>query len=115
MTRAIRPNGRAWRASRAGSCTRRTWPENLDYSGKKVVVIGSGATAATVIPAIAEKSEHVTMLQRSPTYFIPARNANDLADTLRQLEVDEDVDPRDRAPQDPSRSGCLHQAVVRGA
>ncbi len=66
-----------------------TWPEDLDYTGKKVVVIGSGATAATVIPAIAEKSEHVTMLQRSPTYFIPARNANDLADTLRQLEVDE--------------------------
>lgn len=66
-----------------------TWPEDLDYSGKKIVVIGSGATAATVIPAIAEKSEHVTMLQRSPTYFIPARNANDLADTLRQLEVDE--------------------------
>ncbi|TAJ39717.1 MAG: NAD(P)/FAD-dependent oxidoreductase [Reyranella sp.] len=66
-----------------------TWPEDLDYAGKKVVVIGSGATAATVIPAIAEASGHVTMLQRSPTYFIPARNANDLADTLRQLEVDE--------------------------
>jgi len=66
-----------------------TWPEDLDYAGKKVVVIGSGATAATVIPAIADKSGHVTMLQRSPTYFIPARNANDLADTLRQLEVDE--------------------------
>jgi cation diffusion facilitator CzcD-associated flavoprotein CzcO len=66
-----------------------TWPEDLDYAGRKVVVIGSGATAATVIPAIADKSGHVTMLQRSPTYFIPARNANDLADTLRQLEVDE--------------------------
>jgi cation diffusion facilitator CzcD-associated flavoprotein CzcO len=66
-----------------------TWPEDLDYKGKKVVVIGSGATAATVIPAIAADVEHVTMLQRSPTFFIPARNANQLADTLRELEIDE--------------------------
>ena len=66
-----------------------TWPKDLDITGKKVVVIGSGATAATVVPAIAGEVEHVTMLQRSPTYFIPARNANDLADQLRTLEVDE--------------------------
>ena len=66
-----------------------TWPEDLDYKGKKVVVIGSGATAATVIPAIAGDCEHVTMLQRSPTYFIPARNQNELADQLRELEIDE--------------------------
>ena len=66
-----------------------TWPEDLDYKGKKVIVIGSGATAATVVPAMAPDCEHVTVVQRSPTYFIPARNANDLADTLRQLEVDE--------------------------
>lgn len=45
------------------------WPENLDYSGKKVVVIGSGATAVTLIPAMAEKAAKVTMLQRSPTYI----------------------------------------------
>jgi len=66
-----------------------TWPEDLDYKGKQIIVIGSGATAATVVPAIAADSGHVTLLQRSPTYFIPARNANDLADQLRQLEVDE--------------------------
>src|SRR5262249_25011480 len=66
-----------------------TWPEDLDCQRKKVVVIGSGATAATLIPAIAEECAHVTMLQRSPTYFITGRNANDLAETLRQLEVDE--------------------------
>lgn len=66
-----------------------TWPEDLDYKNKRVVVIGSGATAATLIPALADNCAHVTMLQRSPTYFIPARNAIDLADTLRQLEVDE--------------------------
>lgn len=66
-----------------------SWPQDLDYAGKKVVVIGSGATAATLIPAIANECGHVTMLQRSPTYFIPGRNANDLADTLRELQVDE--------------------------
>ncbi len=65
------------------------WPENLDYKGKKMVVIGSGATAATLIPSVVADVEHVTMLQRSPTYFIPARNANTLADELRQLQVDE--------------------------
>jgi cation diffusion facilitator CzcD-associated flavoprotein CzcO len=66
-----------------------TWPEDLDHRGKKVVVIGSGATAATVVPAIAGECEHVTMLQRSPTYFIPGHNVNELADQLRELEVDE--------------------------
>ncbi|MBS0410726.1 MAG: NAD(P)/FAD-dependent oxidoreductase, partial [Proteobacteria bacterium] len=66
-----------------------TWPEDLDYKGKKVIIIGSGATAATLAPAIAGDCEHVTVLQRSPTYFIPGRNANDMADTLRQLQVDE--------------------------
>ena len=47
------------------------WPEDLDYSNKKIVVIGSGATAATVVPAMAGIAEHVTMLQRSPSYFFP--------------------------------------------
>jgi len=66
-----------------------TWPEDLDYKGKNVLVIGSGATTATVVPAIAADCKHVTVLQRSPTYFIPARNANDLADQLRTLQIDE--------------------------
>jgi len=65
------------------------WPQDLDLAGKRVVVIGSGATAATLVPAVADSCAHVTMLQRSPTYFIPARNANDLADQLRQLQIDE--------------------------
>jgi cation diffusion facilitator CzcD-associated flavoprotein CzcO len=65
------------------------WPEDLDYKAKTVVIIGSGATAATLAPAIAQDCAHVTILQRSPTYFIAQRNANDLADTLRELEVDE--------------------------
>ncbi len=64
-----------------------TWPEELDYKGKHVLVIGSGATAATLVPAIANDCAHVTMLQRSPTYFIPAPNRNDVADMLRALDV----------------------------
>lgn len=66
-----------------------TWPEDLDLTGKNVICIGSGATAATVVPAIAGKCGHVTLLQRSPTYFIPARNENVMADELRKLQVDE--------------------------
>jgi cation diffusion facilitator CzcD-associated flavoprotein CzcO len=55
-----------------------------------VIVIGSGATTATLVPAIAADCEHVTVLQRSPTYFVPGRNRNELAETLRELEVDEE-------------------------
>ena len=67
-----------------------TWPEDLDYAGKQVVVIGSGATTATLVPAIAADCQHVTVLQRSPTYFVPGRNRNDLAETLRELDIDEE-------------------------
>ena len=67
-----------------------TWPEGLDYKDKKVVIIGSGATAATLAPAIAGTCGHVTVLQRSPTYFIPGRNRNELADTLRELDIKEE-------------------------
>jgi cation diffusion facilitator CzcD-associated flavoprotein CzcO len=65
-----------------------TWPEGLDYKDKRVVVIGSGATAATLIPAIADDCAHVTMLQRSPTYFRTGRNAIPIADELRALGID---------------------------
>jgi cation diffusion facilitator CzcD-associated flavoprotein CzcO len=59
------------------------WPEDLDYRGKRVVVIGSGATAVTLVPALAESAAHVTMLQRSPTY-VASRPAGDaIADRLR--------------------------------
>lgn len=63
------------------------WPDDLDLEGKRVVVIGSGATAATLIPAIAGRCEFVTMLQRSPTFFFVRPNSNELADTLRQLDI----------------------------
>lgn len=65
------------------------WPENLDYQDKRVVVIGSGATAATLVPALADKCKHVTMLQRSPTYFSTGRNADALCDELRTLKIDD--------------------------
>src|SRR6266851_1641159 len=52
------------------------WTDDIDYAGKRVVVIGSGATAVTLVPAMAETAEHVTMLQRSPTYVV-ARPSQD--------------------------------------
>ena len=67
------------------------WPDDFSGNGKEIVVIGSGATAATLIPNIADDCKHVTMLQRSPTFFLTAKNANELADTLREIEIDEEV------------------------
>ncbi|GAA4437143.1 NAD(P)/FAD-dependent oxidoreductase [Actinokineospora soli] len=61
------------------------WPSDLDYAGKKVVVIGSGATAVTLVPAMASTAEHVTMLQRSPTYVFSAPGEDKLANRLRSL------------------------------
>jgi cation diffusion facilitator CzcD-associated flavoprotein CzcO len=60
------------------------WPEDLDYAGKRVVVIGSGATAVTLVPAMAEKAAHVTMLQRSPTYVVSRPSEDSIANRLRQ-------------------------------
>ena len=61
------------------------WPEDLDYSGKRVVVIGSGATAVTLVPAMADRAAHVTMLQRSPTYIISLPAEDPIANGLRRL------------------------------
>jgi monooxygenase len=66
------------------------WPQDLDLAGKRVVVIGSGSTAATLIPAIAQDAAHVTMLQRSPSYFLAPPLTHELAVTLRQLDIPED-------------------------
>jgi cation diffusion facilitator CzcD-associated flavoprotein CzcO len=66
------------------------WPADLDYKGRNVVVIGSGATAATLVPAIAADCAHVTLLQRSPTFFRTGRNAIELADELRALQIKEE-------------------------
>ncbi len=60
------------------------WPEDLDYAGKRVVVIGSGATAVTLVPEMARTAGHVTMLQRSPTYVVSRPAQDPLANKLRR-------------------------------
>ena len=61
------------------------WPPGLDYAGKRVVVIGSGATAVTLVPAMASEAAHVTMLQRSPSYVLSLPARDPIADVLRRL------------------------------
>jgi cation diffusion facilitator CzcD-associated flavoprotein CzcO len=61
------------------------WPEDLDYAGKRVVVIGSGATAVTLVPSMAGSAAHVTMLQRSPSYVLAVPNHDPIAALLRRL------------------------------
>ena len=60
------------------------WPADLEYAGKKVVVIGSGATAVTLVPALAEKAAHVTMLQRSPTWMVARPSVDPVGARLRR-------------------------------
>jgi cation diffusion facilitator CzcD-associated flavoprotein CzcO len=64
------------------------WPEDADYAGKRVVVIGSGATAVTLVPSLAKRASHVTMLQRSPTYVVSMPGEDGLAKTLRGILPD---------------------------
>ncbi|MGH8482147.1 MAG: flavin-containing monooxygenase, partial [Nevskiaceae bacterium] len=61
------------------------WTDDVDYAGKRVVVIGSGATAVTLVPALADKAAHVTMLQRSPTYIVTLPSQDLLANFARKL------------------------------
>lgn len=61
------------------------WPEDFDYADKKVVVIGSGATAMTLVPAMTDKAAHVTMLQRSPTYVVSRPSEDKFANRLRKI------------------------------
>ena len=63
------------------------WDPTLDYAGKRVVVIGSGATAVTLVPEMAKDAEHVTMLQRSPTYIVSAPATDRFADSLRKVSA----------------------------
>ena len=65
-----------------------TWPEDLDYAGKRIVVIGSGATAVTLVPAMAETAAHVTMLQRSPSYVVSRPAEDKIANWLRRCLPD---------------------------
>ena len=66
------------------------WPNDLDYSDKKIIVIGSGATSATTIPAMAKKASHVTMLQRTPTFYRTSTvGTEELVDRLKKFSSDE--------------------------
>lgn len=85
-----------------------TWPDDLDYKDQRVVVIGSGAAAATMIPAMAKEASHVTMLQRSPTFFITGRNINELVQMLRELDI-----PADWIHEIARRKILKDQAVFR--
>lgn len=65
------------------------WPENYDYAGKRIVIIGSGATAVTLVPAMTDQAEHVTMLQRSPTYIATVPVRDPLARITRKIFSEE--------------------------
>jgi len=69
------------------------WPEDLDYAGKRVVIIGSGATAVTLVPAMARTAAHVTMLQRSPSYITSLPSVDPVAKQLRRVLPDRVVAP----------------------
>lgn len=69
------------------------WPEDLDFAGKRVVVIGSGATAVTLVPSMAATAAHVTMLQRTPTYVVSLPGRDALAEKLRRRLPDRVVYP----------------------
>ena len=64
------------------------WPQDLDYDGKRIVIIGSGATAVTLLPELSKRADHVVMLQRSPTYMISLPDEDIIANTLRKLLPD---------------------------
>jgi len=67
------------------------WPEGLDYAGKDVIVIGSGATAATLIPAMAAEAGMVTMVQRSPTWFLPRPQTDEFRETMAKLDLPDET------------------------
>src|SRR5215218_8310723 len=82
------------------------WPEDLDYAGKRVLVIGSGATAVTLVPAMAEETAHITMLQRSPSYVLPLPSKDPIANWLRGKVSEK------RAYAITRRKNILRQALV---
>ena len=88
------------------------WPEDLDYTGKKVVVIGSGATAVTLIPAMADQAAHVTMLQRSPSYVLPIPRQDPIANTLNRL-LPEDIAYRITRRINIARQRLIYKASRR--
>ena len=101
------------------------WPEDLDYAGKRVVVIGSGATAVTLVPAMAETAAHVTMLQRSPTYVVSLPGEDPIANCaaprparegrLRARPLEERPPADGRLPAQPPPAEAGQEADQRKA
>ena len=85
------------------------WPEDLDYTGKRVVVIGSGATAMTLVPAMAPDTAHITMLQRSPTYVVSRPDVDRLANRLRAVLPDRTAYAITRAKNIAFQQWIYHQ------
>ena len=84
------------------------WTDDIEYAGKRVVVIGSGATAVTLVPAIAETAAHVTMLQRSPSYIVSVPARDPIADVLRRV-----LPPRQSGPAVRWFKALLTQGVYQ--
>ena len=82
------PGWRSMERFRGQTVHPQKWPENLDYRGKRIVVIGSGATAVTLVPALSGEAAHVTMLQRSPTYIVARPSEDVIANFLRRILPD---------------------------
>jgi len=82
---AYRPTFAAEETFRGRVVLPQFWPQGLDYTGKRVVVVGSGATAVTLVPAMSEQAAHVTMLQRSPTYIVTLPRKDIIAQGLRRV------------------------------
>ncbi|CBL45037.1 probable monooxygenase flavin-binding protein [gamma proteobacterium HdN1] len=96
------------------------WPDDLDYTGKTVVIIGSGATAVTLLPSMTDKAAHVTMLQRTPTYMANIPERDRISDTLRKVMPDMMVHRLGRARGVALQLGVFRLAkaqpkVLRGA
>ncbi len=101
------------------------WPEDLDYTDKQVVVIGSGATAVTLVPAMAADAAHVTMLQRSPTYMASVPTRNPLAQLVRSVlpathvrsgpAMDQRADDPGPVPAEQATSGAWSSACCDAA
>lgn len=84
-SRGYRPDFEGQETFRGEILDPQFWPEDLDYAGKRVAVIGSGATAMTIVPSMAEEAAHVTMVQRSPTYVVSRPDEDVIANFLRKI------------------------------
>ena len=85
------------------------WPDDLDVDGARLVVVGSGATAATLVPALADAGAHVTMLQRSPSYYVSLPTQDPIADALHRHLAP--ARARVDAPQEPGDAGVVLPVV----